>query len=203
MYHLPRLLQQTIARAQRRLTEDGDIAIDDLMEIGLLFGDLNDSPSNYQPYHSRRFLLVLLSLRTLVPCWVYLRPNDTLFLHHLKRLSHLVVQPMLDNGQQIVFEEVWDWVDQSQLNTPFCDTVQLSVSTLLKGLSAFVEPYEEYGYKPNTHVDVALNLVGQAYSAFPHKRMYRKACTFWQYWLVHIVPVAWFSLSSDSYNNNL
>ena len=199
MAHLPLPLQQAIAQARAHLnqTENGEIDIDDLIAISQLFGNLNDLPYTYTHYHTRRFLLILLSLRALVPHWENLQRKDHSFQQHLSNLARVVLRSISIEEQRTTLETIWDWSERQQPTMPFLDTVRLSVYTLLKVVSAIAEPYLDYGYQPDTHGDVALQLVGHAYQVFPRSYV-QPASVFWDYWLVSIVPAAWFPIPSDT-----
>jgi hypothetical protein len=199
---LPLHLQSLITLAHTQLQQHADAEIDRdiLMQIGTVFGSLQKIPQHYTRQHQRHLLLNLLTLYHLTPMWAHEAPNDPSFRHTLHHLTALVMRRLTDHQAHANMDSVRTWCEQPWNADTIRYTIALSTYTLAKVVEPIIDAYIFDDYPPDVHANVALICAADGYGkyAMQHQRDPAWARrTYWSYWLLHIVPYAWFPLPEE------
>lgn len=196
-------LQRVVDDILIRVNRDNDYAIDsaDILQIGSLFGSLNDIQAQLTRQHQRRLLLQLLTLRHLLPIWYQHLPGDNRLNEYLDIMLSLVMKRLSPDQAQNALGHLWEHIDSYPHEPPAIDYINVSIYTTLKVLDMIGNSTSAFtDYSPDTHATVALLYAAQAYvvhhTANEHEQQHYQR--YWRYWLTEILPRAWFTLPGDT-----
>mgnify|MGYP001001610528 CR=1 FL=1 len=193
-------IHDILARANTDTADGIDSA--DILQIGTLFGSLNDVQRHLTRQHQRRLLLQLLTIQHLVPIWDHYLPDDHRLLDTLGAMLSLVMKRLSPEQAQQALDHLWEHIDTYPHHPPAIEHISISLYTTLKVLDMIENPKPAFSdYTPDTHAGVALRYAAQAYvthqTADKHKQHYHYR-QYWRYWLTEILPRAWFALPEDT-----
>jgi hypothetical protein len=196
-------LQHAIHDILKRVRTSDTNGIDstEILQIGTLFGSLDDIQLRLTRQHQRRLLLQILTLQHLVPIWDHLLPGDRRLQHDLASILMLAMKRLSPVQGPVTLDQLWENIDAYPHAPPAIEHIGVSMYTTLKVIDMIENPTSIFGdYAADTHASVALRYSAQAYVAYQttghqdHHLHYRK---YWIYWLTEIVPRAWFALPED------
>jgi hypothetical protein len=174
----------------------------EILQIGTLFGSLNDLQLRLTRQHQRRLLLQILTLQHLVPIWDQLLPDDRSLQHDLDTILTLVMKRLSPEQAQVTLNQLWEDIDAYPPTPPAIEHIGVSMYTTLKVIDMIENPKSSFGdYAPDTHAGVALWYSAQAYVAYQNSDQHdhdHYCRQYWRYWLTEIVPRAWFELPEDT-----
>jgi hypothetical protein len=190
--------------ARAKTSHADGIDSEDILNIGTLFGSLNDVQLRLTRQHQRRLLLQILTLQHLVPIWDQLLPGNHKLQHDLDSILTLVMKRLSPEQAQVKLDQLWEDIDAYPHAPPAIEHIGVSMYTTLKVIDIIENPKSSFDdYAPDTHAGVALWYSAQVYVAYQsidqhdEHHYYQQ---YWNYWLTEIVPRAWFALPEDTTN---
>src|SRR5689334_15903112 len=106
-------LQQAIhdIMARANAADTDGIESTDVLQIGTLFGSLNDVQHLLTRQHQRRLLLQILTLRHLIPIWEQHMPGDHRLHDFLDAMLSLVMKRLSPEQAQETLDYLWEHID--------------------------------------------------------------------------------------------
>lgn len=192
---LPDALQQILVQPRQALLTHTTNTIDPelLLQVGAYFCLLSAASPSLTAYQRRHLLLVLLTIRHVVPCWQQTALTTSHPQQPLEALATLVARTTSLAAAMQIIEDVYSWYYSMQINADHGgqELLVASIYTATKAVEGCITGTRIADYTAETHAGVALVLAADAFGAYVPSRRDERQRPFWLYWLDDIVPRAW------------